>query len=476
MLSKNHNFSILLIGRVLQIIITLLTLRVSTTILPQIELGSVYYIIAVQSFFSLFLISPVGQYFNRQTARWFMESKLYCIYIKQLFYILTVSLFSVFFMLSASSFGLKVLPYELLLITSCLILSQSVNQTVIPMFNMLENHAEFVFFNLFTALLALIFSYIFICFYSATALAWVGGIVIGNGMVAMIASLRFRTRNINSINNKVLLDFVEIRKFCFPIAIATVFMWFLNSGYRITVEKLYGLEFLAFLGVGLAISSQIFTIAESLLTQYLIPKLFKSVENKNSNERELIVNAYFKIVIPIYVSLAMFLTFSVEYFFPFVVGTQYYDAYNFAIYGAWVELGRVLTNTLAVVSQVEKKTTKFVLPYALGAMFLFICILVNDWLQLGGEVKTLLVISSFIVLITMYLSMKSYLSFDLPLKLISYSVLLTLPAIGYFLIFSFNAQLSIENFLMCTLGGCIYFLGVAIAFRFGDRSLSHNIN
>ena len=56
-------------------------------------------------------------------------------------------------------------------------------------------------------------------------------------------------------------------------------MWFLNSGYRMIVEKMYGLEFLAFLGVGLAVSSQVFAIAESLLTQYFIPELYKNSEN-----------------------------------------------------------------------------------------------------------------------------------------------------------------------------------------------------
>ena len=51
MLKINNNFKVLLAGRLLQIVITLCALRISTTILPQIELGFVYYIITVQSFF-----------------------------------------------------------------------------------------------------------------------------------------------------------------------------------------------------------------------------------------------------------------------------------------------------------------------------------------------------------------------------------------------------------------------------------------
>ena len=300
----------------------------------------------------------------------------------------------------------------------------------------------------------------FIQYFSPTALSWLTGLVIGNGFVVILATFGFRAKYLVETSKRLPLDFNEIRKFCFPIAIATIFMWFLNSGYRMIVEKMYGLEFLAFLGVGLAVSSQVFAIAESLLTQYFIPELYKNSENSTKEKRTDLVNSYFYTVIPLYVSLALFLTFSVKYLFPFVIGEQYYDAYIFAIYGAWIELGRVLVNTFAVVSQVEKKTVKFILPYALGAIYLSVGLFLKSWLQFGIQIQTILVGSSIVVLVSMYISMRSYLLFRIPFKRILLSIGMTLPAIGYFVVFDFYVALSISNFIMCFFGGGLYLVGL----------------
>jgi len=464
MLFKSNAFIVLLLGRFLQIFITLCSLRISTTILPQSELGAVYYIIAIQSFFTLFLISPVGQYFNRQTSKWFVDGVIYSAYRKQFQYILFVTLLSIFAMASIVFAGVTLLTYPLLLITSALILTQSINQTLIPMINMLEKRVAFVVFNLLTAFISILSSYLLIVFYSASALSWVAGIILGNGIVTFIATIWFKKRNQIVTNKKIKLKFDELCKFSVPIAIATAFMWFLSSGYRITVEAFYGLNFIAFLGVGLSVSSQVFTITESLLTQYLIPGLFKNVENANKEKRQKLINNYLATVVPLYVSLALFLTFSVQYLFPFVVGEQYYSAYNFAIYGAWIELSRVLTNAFSIVSQVEKKTMKFIMPYMLGAMLLFVTLLLNNVLKLDGQVQSLLFISNFVVFLVMYFSMKKYLLFKIPFKEIFVTSLMVLPSILYFILVDFHTSLSVEHFFMYLCGGIIYLTCSSFAF------------
>lgn len=473
-LAKSGDFIVLLFGRIIQIGITLLSLRLSTTLLPQVELGYVYYIVAVQSFFSLFLISPVGQYFNRNTSKWYVKNTLYCFYKKQLLYILIITILSMFLLSILKIFGIDILPLELIFASSLLILAQSCNQTVVPMLNMLEKHKVFVFYNLLTAFLCLVSSYIFIVVFSASSLSWLGGIIFGNGLIAVIATIYFRAQNALSIDSIEGVNFKEIRRFCLPIAIATVFMWYLNSGYRISIEKLYGVEYLAFLGVGLAISSQIFTVAESLVTQLLIPRLFKDAEVSNKEQRKAIVNKYFSIVIPFYVSLAVFLTFFVEFLFPFIVAEKYYGAYQVAVYGAWVELGRVLTNTLAIISQIEKKTTKFIFPYAFGAAFLFVGISLSNYFIVSDINLEILAVSSLIVLLIMSLLMKSYLTFKIPFKVGLISVFFTLPSIAYLLIVDIEASLSLVNFFICFVGGVIYLFGVLLTRRLGNLSIEKN--
>ncbi|TFH92998.1 hypothetical protein [Vibrio ouci] len=469
-MSNKSDFIILLAGRLIQVALTLVALRVSTTILPQLEMGYVYYLIVLQSFFTLFLISPVGQFFNRQASKWYDNNIIYSNYIKQVVYISLISVLSTIVLFFAKLLGYDLPSYSLLVVSSCLVLSQSSNQTIVPLLNMLGHRRAFVSFSLITAIFSLLMSFIFITFFGATAFSWLLGIVVGNLIVTIIATLWFKTTLTNNQSNAG-IDLAQLRRFCLPIAIATIFMWFLNSGYRMVVEGVYGLEFLAFLGVGLSVSSQVFSIAESLLTQYFIPGLFKKSEVDCEISRTNLVNSYFSLVIPLYVSLALFLTHSIEYFFPYIIAEQYYDAYHFAIYGAWIELGRVLTNAFAIVSQVERKTSKFLFPYAFGAVFLFLSMSLNNEFYSVVSIETLLVTSGFIVLITMYFFMKRSLKFTIPIKGIVLFNLFTLPAIIFFNLFNIPTSISIASLILCFIGGLIYILGVFLAYFFSFKYL-----
>ncbi|KJF99856.1 hypothetical protein UB34_00020 [Photobacterium leiognathi] len=82
-----NDFVILLLGRIIQIGIVLISLRVSTTVLPESELGSIYYLTTLQGLFSLFLINPVGQYFNRNTNKWFSNGVIVKCFTNQVKYI-----------------------------------------------------------------------------------------------------------------------------------------------------------------------------------------------------------------------------------------------------------------------------------------------------------------------------------------------------------------------------------------------------
>lgn len=456
-----RDFILLLFGRLLQIAITLFTLRISTSIMNESELGLSYLMIAIQTFFALFLINPVGQYFNRQTNSWFISGALNSCLLNQSLYVFFISMISFVSLIIARVFGVLDLSISLILIISALVFSQSLNQTIIPMLNMIGRRYAFVFFNLFTALLCAACSFTLLLYWSNNASSWLMGIVVGC-MVANACALLWVRGNVKLVKSTGVNVDRNIRKillFALPIAFSTLFMWFLGSGYRVLVDNYYGLEFLAVLGVGVAVSSQIFSVIESLLSQYLIPSLYRNVDNVSKDLRLKFLNQYISTVIPIYVSLAIFLTFSIEYIFSFLVAEKYYSSYMFAVYAVWVELFRVLTNVFSITGQIEKVTSRTILPYVAGAVFLASIFTLNYYLKLEMDVMHLLIASNAIVLVYMGVKMNSLQRFSLPIKNISIFGISATPSVLFFMWANIPQVASIKSFILLCIGALIYLLG-----------------
>ncbi|EOO2093325.1 oligosaccharide flippase family protein, partial [Escherichia coli] len=99
----------------------------------------------------------------------------------------------------------------------------------------------------------------------------------------------------------------EVFNFCCPIMITTLFIWFQSSGYRFAVEQMFGLKFLGILAVCFAVSGQIMSVIESLVTQIFQPTLFKHMDNVKNRKQHL--DFYINENIAIYASVLFFCTF-----------------------------------------------------------------------------------------------------------------------------------------------------------------------
>ena len=94
----NKELLILIIGRVLQIIIALVSIKIATKYLEPIEMGNYYLIMSIVGLYGFFLINPVGQYINRNTHRWYKEKKIINIFFIFNFYV--VFMFFISFILT----------------------------------------------------------------------------------------------------------------------------------------------------------------------------------------------------------------------------------------------------------------------------------------------------------------------------------------------------------------------------------------
>ncbi|HBD1852781.1 TPA: O128 family O-antigen flippase, partial [Escherichia coli] len=159
--------------------------------------------------------------------------------------------------------------------------------------NILNFKIVFSIMTLMTSVLSLSGAYLFIEYSIAKQTVsiyyWVAGIIIGNFISLCICVVYLRCKNTfqKSIPKSINVSIKEVFNFCCPIMITTLFIWFQSSGYRFAVEQMFGLKFLGILAVCFAVSGQIMSVIESLVTQIFQPTLFKHMDNVKNRKQHL---------------------------------------------------------------------------------------------------------------------------------------------------------------------------------------------
>ncbi len=465
--SVNKDFRIILIGKLLQAIIAVLSIRVTTSLFDPEQMGNIYIFMTIYTFFVLSLISPFGQYINRKTHAWHANQSIMNHLSIYVIYILSVSLLSIFvgYLLYGQGISNGIDLQYLLPLMAGFILLFTLHQTIIPMLNMLYFRLSFTVLMVLTAVGVLTFGYLFVILFGAKSQYWLVGMLLSNLLFLTIGFYMLKNRlneqydgfvyNIKKINKEKL---TEVLKFAIPLSAATLFMWLQNSGYKIIIEREIGLEFLGFLGVGMAVSSQIASIFESIVMQYFHPIYYKQITNANIQERKIAINNLINTVLPIYFMLTLFISFLAKYLVEILVDEKYHDVYIFTIFGIWIEFFRMTANLFGNISQSEMNTKKFMFPYVIGSL---ITVFLVYFISTGNEYKLylpiVLVVGGMITMFMMYVSMQKLIKFNINYGLIGTSLILSIPYLGLLI---FTQESSLLSSLFIVFGYGLYFLGI----------------
>jgi O-antigen/teichoic acid export membrane protein len=460
------DFLIILVGKILQVILMIVAIRVSTALLEPKEMGNIYIFTTIYTFFVLLLISPFGQYINRHTHQWHEQKSLLDNLGLYSLYLIIISIFSVIVGFLLYSFGVSQeieLEYFLSLLF-LFILFMTLNQTILPLLNMLHYRFSFTILTVLTAFGIIFFGYLFVNFFGNNAENWLLGMVVSN-MIFMIMGFFILKNRLNEEFNGFFYSFKKITKekiksilvFVMPLSIATLFMWLQNSGYRILIEQNIGLEFLGFLGVGLAISGQVASTIESIVMQYFHPIYYKQITNATIQERKKAIESFINKALPIYFMLAIFLTFLAKYVVEILVDEKYYGVYIFTTFGIWIEFFRMSSNLFGNISQSEMNTKKFMTPYIIGSLVTIILVYFSSSkVDYEFYLPIALLIGGLFTMIVMYISMKKLIDFKIDFRLIFFSFLVSLPYFSTYL-FNFETNLVLNLLVVGSFG--IYFLG-----------------
>jgi O-antigen/teichoic acid export membrane protein len=463
----NKDFTIILFGKILQIAIMLIAIKVTTHYLNPKEMGHIYIIITISSLLMLAFFNPLGMYVHRKLNIWKEQKVLFnnvvifsiIVLLVAMIGTLVIYLYSIFIAkhvdFSTNDFVLIIFGYSVVVFLS---------PFVAYVLNMLYYRISFTILTVLNAAWTLFFGYLFIQLFGYAAQNWLLGTLLSNSIFMFIGFVILRNKlqerfygtyqNIKKISKS---SIKTILVFVLPLSFATFFMWLQNSGYRILIEQNIGLEFLGFLGVGMVISGQIASTVESIMMQYFHPVYYKQITNTTLETRKLAIEMLISKVLPIYFMLAILLTFLAKYVVEILVDERYYEAYIFTAFGIWVEFFRMVTNLFGNVSQSEMNTKKFILPYIVGSLItIFLVYIASMGVEYKFYLPWALVIGGFFTMILMYFSMKKLIHFEINYKIVFLSFIVSVPYFSLYF-FDFDSTLWVNLSVIFCFG--LYFLG-----------------
>lgn len=368
---------VIMLGRIGQMILALAAMRFATTFLSPEEMGRMILILTVTSFFSLFLVSPVGMFITRRLHAWYESGKI-IIYFRYYFvFLLTISFFATFVIWLLLKFGLLSLNVEqgwlMAIVGSSLVLTTT-NQTTISALNILGYRSWFVWLTLLTGATSLLASILLVLGISKEASVWIIGIITGQafgGSLGWFILLRkFKVMDTNQEIHfyKYLPRLIPtVASFVWPLTITLALAWTQNQWYRFVFEQSLGIYALGLFVTGFGISAGIIGALEATLTTYLLPSLYKQINNV---EHDGWFGAWCEYAAIVYSILLMFIV-CICCLAPeltrILVGPMYQSAVKYVMCGALVEFFRVSAGIIALVAHAKMKTNLLLWPGIIGA-------------------------------------------------------------------------------------------------------------
>jgi O-antigen/teichoic acid export membrane protein len=458
---------IITLGRVIQMMIALVSVRIYTSMLSTGEVGNLYLINSLFGFFGLALINPVGMYMNRKMHRWSEEKTILNRFVIFNLFLTIVTICSVGIIFLLHRYGKvgSLIPLSVLVVFIMLsIYFTTWNQLIVPTLNLLNHRISFVGFTLLTLGLGLFFSILLVHGWEPTAVAWLSGQLTAQALVSVLAFLYLRKLVGESDCHGGAASVVtrdnlgHVLNFVIPLAMTTFFMWMQNQSYRIVIEKMLGAEFLGSISLGIGVASSIAVAAESLIQQLYLPVFYKEINTQDGDQRTAAWNSLAQLTIPLYISLTIMVFCLAPFLVNILVSAKFSGIYIFVMFGAWSEFFRMTINTLTSVAHAEMRTRYLLRAYCVGGVLTLCGTYLGSMLpSYAVAIPTLLLVSGFISMMIMYRDMRRLMPMKVGIRRIRKSILLSLPFAAVLPFFRLQPNLPL-SLILVGLSGCYFLL------------------
>jgi len=384
--------SFIFFGRVAQAILSLVMLRVMTSMLSPEEAGRWALLIAVISFFVLGFVNPVGMFINRRLHTWVEFGK---IRYYMLYYVgyLVLGAILVSAVLYASSFLYTPVPGMSLLwmiaLVVCSIVFATLNQTYTPSLNLLGYRGWFVALSIVTVIISLLASFSLVYWFTPRAELWQMGQLTGQAALAVVGGVLFfhfaeKHKKKNSDMKSLQLSMAKLMVlfgFAWPLVISVLLTWVQTQSYRFLVQDVIGLQALGLFVIGYGVSAALISSFESVISAYFIPIFYKRISSENEHEQAQAWSEYASVMLSsLLIIVGVMVAFSHEIALV-LLDESFASAAQFIVWGALAELARVVVGVYALLAHAGMDTKKLIVPNMIAAISapLFILMFVPSW-------------------------------------------------------------------------------------------------
>jgi len=428
---------LIFIGRIAQAALSLLALRIVTTMLSPEEMGRWSLLLAVTSFFALGFVNPVGMFINRRLHVWVETGKINQ-YIKYYAtYLVGISLFSAFMLYVFNKFYVVVPGMPLLWVVSlvvCAIIFATLNQTYTPSLNMLGFRGWFVLLTLGTVITGLFMSVLLAYFMGAEAELWQAGQLfgqvlmacVGGGIFLKLARLQKKTDSSRTSMSMSFAKLAVVFTFCWPLAISVLLTWVQSQSYRFLIQDIIGLEALGLFVVGYGVSMSLIGVYESIISTYFMPMFYKRTATEEKHEQAQAWRAYASAMLSSLIVTVTVIVVVSEEFAHVLLDEKFFQASQYIVWGALTEAARVTVGAYALLAHAGMNTKKLILPntFAAVAAPLFVFVFVQNW-QVAG-VGMGLAVAGLVAIVSSHFTLSRSFEIIMPWTRLLWSALVSL--------------------------------------------------
>ena len=404
---KNNDFLIILVGRTFYVLLTVLSIRIMSSMLSEEEIGNYYLILAYIFFFTSGIISPFGSYITRNINLWKQNRNIQNALLVYLFYGFLISLLSLlvaYIIFDIYGYSVTLERTKIYIYIFLTIFVGNTHNAILGLANIMGYRVFYIKYLILTVLFGLLLAIAANIIFDPNALNWLFGFLLAESILIFLVVYRLNI----IIKGRISFEIIKIKLskdnilrvllYSSPLLMVSMLSWIQNYSYRFIIEYKYGLETLAFIGLGFSIASSIMAAFESVISQYLNPIFYQTITSANKKERVEIFVKNINTALPVYLLVTLFIIGLAPHLIKILVAEKFYYSYIYLIIGACIELLRVFINHAKLIFYSEYKNNLIILPCLISSLLM---LLVLSFTNLDGKLYYIvIVIFIFFILYT----------------------------------------------------------------------------
>lgn len=386
---------ILVLGRVSQVLVSVMSVKAMTALLTPLEVGRLYLLLAlVGGVNRTFLTGPshfMQRHFLEYRRQGLSGATVTCTGL-----IYTAIAVVGMFMAGGAILAGLVESQRVALVALAIgaVIFGGITAQCAAILNLIDRRLGSVALILLSTLLALAFS-LLLAVDNPTAEYWLLGQAVGQLGVAFLAIFLVRRRLglHGCLSSDELRMIATIRRddikgavaFTWPLMVIVFLFWFFNQGYRFCVEAVLGAETLGYFVVAYAIGAMMVTSAETVMNQWVTPMFYRRIVNATPEAATELWRAFFAPILGLYLPVMAFAIGAAPLLLQFLTSGNFRAAANLACWGGLVESMRVLAGLIYQSGMGQKDTRRMILPHVVGAVLAMLGVFfLPGWIGLSG--------------------------------------------------------------------------------------------